>query len=160
MNEREIQALPSNIRSKFREFTDEEFADHTSVISLRKTLESAEAKHREIVLTIDGLRARKTTLEEYLAEIKAAQQTARDELQDTLVSTLLKGQVPSPTSDPGAQFDPIVSAVHVAQSTIDQRMAELSQKADATIEATFRAGQKLRDQLDELKLAEARRLAA
>lgn len=163
MTEQELFELPRGVRERFREMSDEQFADHPEVASLRARLADLEAEHREAAARHHKLTNQKRGLEHQAEWARGEAARLADSRPRRLAEILLSGDHDlAQDRSTLAQIADLHHFSDVVALAMPQVVRIIGQSEAATrqiVQSMEGLDDAYRGLLDKLKLAEAERLA-
>lgn len=164
MTESDINDLQPNVRSRFRDLRDEQFFDHPEVAALRARLDELEAQHRETAAAHHKLSTQLSGLGKQQEWARAEAVRLADGRPRRLAEIFLGGDADLAQDRAVlaeiANLHHFVAAVDLARPHIEKTIRQASQETSLVVSNMNGVQDAHRGLLDQLKLAEAQRLAA
>lgn len=161
MNHQQYLELPRNVREKFNDLRDEQFAEHPDVVAAQERVEAAEAAHRQACEATSKLRQRKVAVgaigDAVLAKMRELHAIRVQAVCDAL---LVDGTDVSVTFDVSLRDDTerlalTAEAVPIAIAQADEQLVALNRRIHLAANDVQSATEHLRGVLDGLKLTAA-----
>lgn len=163
ISEQELFEMPRGVRERFQAFSDDDFASHPEIATLRARLAELEAEHREAATMHHGLNVRLRGLQNHAEWARGEALRLNEGRARRLAEILLSGDHDLAQDRAVlaqiAELHHFSDAVTVALPQIERTIAQASSNTRQIVSSQQGLEDALRGLLDRLKLAEPERQA-